>query len=194
MIKRIVLGDDAVRWMRGQLSLGRTMAREILTDPPSGSVVTFAPEGMSEGELANFDGGCLGDTIDTHVPVWEFAAAYLRAESPECRYLICEDTFAIKTDPFLGRERQPYFTHEDDVYYFLSAGPVSIGLAHETLRAGGHYPTIAALTSLPADEPIISPRSDQSRDILLALAHRAAHVLIAAYDEEGWLVWSREIE
>ena len=55
-------------------------------------MVTFAPEGMSDGELANFDGGCLGDTIDTHVPVWEFAAAYLRAESPECRYLICEDT------------------------------------------------------------------------------------------------------
>jgi hypothetical protein len=194
VIKRIVLGAEAVGWIGGELSRGRTMAREILANPPSGSVVTYAPEGMSEEELADFDGGCLGDTLDTHVPVLEFAAAYLTTEAAELRYLICEVTFASKTDPFLARVTRPYFTHDDDVYYFLSAGRVSIEQVHGPLQAGGAYPTIAALTSLPAHEPLIAPHSDQSRDVLLALAHRAAHVLIAAYDQEGWLVWSREVE
>jgi hypothetical protein len=193
MIKRIVLGKEAVDWMGGQLSPSHTMAREILSDPPSGSVVTFAPEEMTAEELADFDGGCLGDTLETLVPVWEFAAAHLRTKTSERRYLICEYTYALKTDGFLARTTHPYFTYDDEVYSYLAAGPVSKEEVRETLAAGA-YPSIAALTSLPGDEPAIAPHSDQPRDVLQALAHRAAHVLIGAYDKEGWLIWSRQVE
>jgi hypothetical protein len=167
------------------------MAHEVLTDPPASPVAGFVPEGIPQECLTDFDGGCLGDTLDTFVPVLELAADYLRARSAEQRYLICEDTLASKDDQFLARETVPFFTQDNDVYFFLRGGEVSADQVHNTMRAGGHYPWIAVLTSLPGGSPALRPHSEQPWGVLQALAHRTEHILVGAYDEEGWLVWSR---
>jgi hypothetical protein len=191
MVKRVVLGTEAVDYIRHELARGRTLARDLLSVLPASSVVTFVPEDVPEEDLTDFEGGCLGDTWEAFVPVLELAEEYLRAQSPEQRYLICEDTFASRTDPYLAGMKGPFFTHDDDVYFFLPAEHVSADQVRRIISAGGHYPWIAVLTSLAPASAALRPHSEQSRQVLQALASRAEHVFVAAYDEEGWLLWSR---
>jgi hypothetical protein len=183
MVKRVVLRAEALDYVRSQLEQGRVLAREILADPPRNWVDTFVPEDISPETLVDFDGGCLGDTVDTFIPAWTLAEQYLRAPSPDQRYLISEHTFASKTDPFLIQQVNPFFTYEDDVYFFLAAEDVSTDHVHGTIAAGGHYPWIAVLTSLPPESPRLRSRSEQPRTVLKTLAHRADHILVGAYDE-----------
>jgi hypothetical protein len=194
MIAAVVLGTEALAYVRDQLGLGRTLAREIQSHPPAGRVITFAPQNTSEEDLNWFDGGCLGDTIETFVPVWELARDYLNDQSGDHRYLICEDTFASNTEPAPSWVAAPWLAYQNDRYHFLPGGGVTSEQVRATLRAGDHYPWIAVLTSLPSEWPALQPGTEQPRRVLVELARRTEHVLVGAYDEEGWLIWSPGVE
>jgi hypothetical protein len=192
MVKEVVLGAEALRYIRGQLEQGHALARALLASIPSmKQVVTFVPDDVPVEALTDFQGGCLGDSRDSLTPAFSVAQRYLRAAAIDRRYLICEHSFATTTDQFLERSRAPFFTHGSDVYIFLASGGVSSDDVHRTFGAGGHYPWIAVLTSLPADRPALRTHSQQSDDIVQTLAQRADHILVGTYDEEGWLISSR---
>lgn len=73
-------------------------------------------------------------------------------------------------------------------YLFVSSGQESVASAFRYARA---FPTICVLTTPPEDFNVSSASSEVIHALLLDLAEHAAHILVGAFDEMGYVIWSR---
>jgi hypothetical protein len=61
----------------------------------------------------------------------------------------------------------------------------------EILGEAHLYPAIGAVAALPAHQSGIRRGGEVDPQVLHLLAEGATHLIIGAYDGEGWLIWSR---
>lgn len=179
------LGADAVSFIRSELAQGRDLAALITKLPlEQGSVVTFLPASVGAQELGDFgSGGVAGG--DQNENLAQLIGAYLGSDVK--RICVFEHPAARRGDPVRSSD---FFTVGDTVLTFVTA-VASQSRVERAAREAHWYPGIGILSSLREGEPPIPPQSVQPESCLVDLVANIEHLLIGAYDAEGWLVWSK---
>jgi hypothetical protein len=193
MLKKQKFDGKAIAYIRDQLSDGAIFGKSLLSlSLEEGSVISYIPEGSNPEGLSSFEHSI---TLSTGLSMKEsqsravtFVSEFLSVHSK--RYAIFE-TFARVGDNARSMKRLPYFTFNSEVYYFVSQenGPEKI---LEALKFARHYPLICGLTSLPQSQPPVKPSQALPTGVLEKFVTRTKHILVGAYDMEGYLIWSSE--
>lgn len=191
----VTFGPEALPYFRAQLAAGDTFAHALLGVPlDQGSIISFLPSIANEQSRHAFDvslflttGHRIGKQA-INVKLADFIAAYLgQARRP---YAIIE-TLARVSDPGLTRMALAYFTYATEVYVFHTKHDRTPESIRATLNSARDYPFICGLTTLPEDYPTIQSRRAVTLDTLEQLARNTRHILVGAYDAEGYLIWNR---
>jgi hypothetical protein len=103
---------------------------------------------------------------------------------------VFEDAYAEPNDPWIKEKRPQVFSFKSEVYHYLTSDTREQDEIIQTLRLANGYPSIGILTSLGEDQPRIETGQEVDEDILVQLAARTRHLLLGAYDNEAFLVWS----
>lgn len=209
------LGPEAIDYIRERLSTGKTLARHLLEtlNLQQGSVITFLPSSVSEREALQFEEGALPrpDPSTFHYytdkqgrrsrmePVpntnpWLVSTIRPFLADDENRVCIFEEWALHPPYAHWSTNKSDIVTFvEDEVYYVLLSGDAETRI-HEAVRlGGGAWPgLLAAMTSMPADEPISSDTRSISRAHLRTLAERTKRLVVGVYDGESFLVWHKD--
>jgi hypothetical protein len=186
LLKQYDLGDDAIQFIRSQLALGRGLARSLSELPVErGRVTTHLPANVSTENLSDFGSGGIASGEETQ---WlaGFISDFLAAQAS--RVCVLEHASAERSDS--KQPDVPFFTVGEDLFMFAHQTTPRETLL--TITQKGHwYPAIGTLSRLPADQPQLPERSEQTPALLRELAEATDYMLIGAYDAEAWLIWTR---
>lgn len=193
MIEKRELDDDAVVFIRRNLSRGAAVSRMLLDLPlEEGKVSVFLPKHVGKDVARGFDlGGVFRqeESIEAERRVAEFVASYLNRS--EHAYAVFENPVMKPTDPSARLSALCYFTYNDIVYFLLSSGQPELTRVIATLR-GVHSWVFNGILTLPKGLGTIDARQQLDRETLVNLATNTEHILVGAYDYEGYLIWSRK--
>lgn len=197
IIGEIPLGFDGLRYIREELELGRKLARTLAQVPlKTGRVVTYFPPDVPEVAVHRFgrDGSLSNISREACLAHAEFIRnfifAFLSPEGHQVGLALFEHPYAKKMDPAIQRLKVPHCYLEEDVVFF-AASPTSLQEVGRLMRLSGGYPHIGALVRLLSDSDIPQDRAELSESTLRVYAQNCKHLVIGAYDDEGFLVWSR---
>ncbi len=184
MIQEVAIGELAIPFIRSCLWPQRALPARLLNLPfEKGRVVAYAPEGVGQDRLTEFEAG-LGVPGATE-KLANFVLAYL--QSPGAPYAVFQDYFSRPGDPALTWDQ--FFLFDSEVYLYLGRRDASVDRIHDAISEASEYPFLAILTSVPPGEP---PKQGVASEACLeALADRTQHLIVGAYDEESYVVWSR---
>ncbi|MDY7077420.1 MAG: hypothetical protein SXV54_10905 [Chloroflexota bacterium] len=193
MLKKQKFDGKAIAYIRDQLSDGATFGKRLLSlSLEEGSVISYIPEELNPEGLSGFEGSITLSTglsmKGSNSRVVTFVSDFLSVHSK--RYAIFE-TFANVGDNFRSTERLPYFTFNSEVYYFVSQENEAEKIL-KVLKCARHYPLICGLTFLPQSQPFVKPSQALPIEIMEKLVTRTKHILVGAYDMEGYLIWSSD--
>ena len=189
MLRTFDLGPETFVYIRSQLGQGRGLGRALLQLPiESGRAFTYLPEGVSPGELRDFESGGVASGEENR-QLAEFVHAYVGAEPNGVRLAVFEHPTASRGDA--RKPQSPYFTVGDDVYLFVEPGS-SVDDIARTAREAHWYPSLGVLGALPSLPLPRAQGSEQSPTLIATVADGADHVLVGAYDAEAWIIWSRD--
>ncbi len=193
MLQKIDLGREAIDYIRGQLSDGNALGDYLLALPLSeSSVATIAPSTVDTALLHEFAKSVslrTGVSIIDQVRARIVACIVAFLGSTDENHVIFE-TFLRQGDANLIKNQSPYFTTESTVYYFANRHIADGPSLEKMVMNAGNYPFVAALTSTETGSNI-THGEELSGPALSLLAAHSDHVLVGAYDAEGFIVWSR---
>jgi hypothetical protein len=178
-------------------------------DIDSGEVFTFLPENLTVEDAFDFaHGGKLPlepgailkklnekGGLETWIKVPNLdgvltgmIADYLRMG--EKRIYVTEDALSKASDGWLTKTKLPYHLLDDRVYFVLRHDSTRLEI-EEIL--GGAFPPFVAVLSNPSDAvPLDCSGHSITRDEIERLVINTDHIVVGAYDGEGYVVWSRQ--
>lgn len=193
----LALDTQALLFVEDNLRKGLTLSRQVLTclDISGGSVVAYLPPDIDTSTIKTrlsdeFRFGYitkLGGTLNCIV---EFVKSYLSAESR--RIVIFENANASANDPRLDEDGN-VLIFGDEVYYMLSSKDSDEDVRNSIVSANSLWIHIGILTSVP-DISDWDPKSTLGSADISDLAKRVEHIIVGAFDGEGFLIWSRSDE
>jgi len=194
MLKVWEFGLEAIAYVRDQLSRGGNFAAALQNLPlEEGKVLSYLPAGLDPAIAREFEeSASLSSGLDVSgytEKTGNFIYTFLGTRSK--RYAVFE-TYAHEDTPFLSTKAVPYFIYSGDAYYFLTSQNVTLDDVLDAVAWAKRYPFVCALTSLPKDQLDIGLAQDVPSEVLGRFAARAEHVIVGAYDDEGYLIWSRD--
>jgi len=192
----IRLGAEAKNYIIKCLGMGLTMGRSILRqhDINTGEVVACLDDFVDSERIQQLtveslrwssvsDTGlsidCLIDSIIEHLS---------KSDANVC---ILEDADSEPQFTFMQKETSRYMVHEKEVYFVLTPAQRSrkeIDAALITSQSLWLF--IGAMTSIP-EGTNWEGKKELSKEELEDLAARAEKVFVAAFDREGYLMWSK---
>jgi hypothetical protein len=110
--------------------------------------------------------------------------------TPEPTLFVLEYIYASKGDPFLATWELPFFTVGNEVYLFADADS-STDQIRKILGEAHVYPAIGVVSRIPKRHSALRRGDGADPRLLPLLAEGTRHLIIGAYDAEGWLIWSR---
>lgn len=190
MLKKWLLSERGYRFVCQELHHGSTLAifiSESLTS--KGSCETLLPEEINLDSMVDLSTSVyLSDNVnlhDTRGYVEEIVSEYLQGEETNC---VVIETFLKPTD-FLQVERsEPYFFFKNEVYYYLTKGASIENIRNAVLDARA-YPKIIILSS---SYKVIHKGDVIKEEDLRLMAKNVNMLIIGAFDEEGFIFWSRK--
>ncbi len=118
----------------------------------------------------------------------EFLMKFM-SESPN-RLCIFEDAGAEPSFTWVIRDKPRIFTYNKEVYHVaFSQQCTEEGLKHAIRTADSTWILIGVATSVPDIQEWIGKVELTNNDIQ-ELAQRAEHIIVGAFDGEGYLIWS----
>ncbi len=208
------LAPEAIDYIRERLLTGKTLAGHLLEtlNLQRGSVITFLPSSVSERETLQFEEAALprpdpskfhyytdaeGRSFRTE-PVpntdpWLVSIIQPFLAGDENRVCIFEEWTSHSSDAHWSTNKSDIVTFvEGEVYYVLLSGDAETRIRKAVRQGGGAWPgLLAAMTSMPAREPISSETRGIRRTQLKTLAERTECLAVGAYDGESYLVWNK---
>ena len=188
MLREYNFGDEAIAYVRSQMSQGHTLSKFLLQLlPMRGSVRTYLPESCPASTVRNFNTGGVTTTDETRSKWVHFISDYL-GKLPGRRYAVFE-SLARPGDPYLSVTDSRFFSYGDEVYCFLTSEDRDPGRIVHTMRDANPYPFVGVLTRMARNRPQVQAKHEVAENVLQALAFSAEHILIGAYDNEAVLIW-----
>jgi hypothetical protein len=183
-------GSEAIDYIRSRLSIGKTLSKLAQSLPwDEGVVKAYLPSELGiERAQSTIEHGCPEidkSARESRELVEKFIFSYLT--SPGRPYAVFEHVLASSSDPWISESQDRLFTFKDDVYLFLPNCGASLDTVRRVLS--GEF-VRGILTSLK-DIPDLANRQSVGLDVLQMLVKRVEHLIIGAYDETTYLIWSK---
>ena len=191
MIKKVNLDNKAIEYIRNELLSGNDLATFLLKLPlETGHVTTYLHDALNSEDIEGFNLSIfltknLVMMNDTHDQMIDFISTHL--ESSRDSYAIFE-TLGELGEGWLKSITVPYFSYNSKIYICLACTDTSAEMIKSAMGKARGYPFICALTYFNL---AITNGEVLSEDKLETLAKSVDHVVIGAYDEEGFLIWSK---
>jgi hypothetical protein len=188
MLKEFALGAEAVTYIRSELVHGHTFARLLLDLPlEEGYVMTYLPTTIDDKTLYRFEGGV--GKASSEILLHETVLFVSRCLSKNLHGYAIFEGYRPSESILAASNRQYFFYGSEETYYFSSTSVLE--QVENAARGGRSYPYVGALTSLSEDQPSIQTGTEVPREILEELAAQTTHIIVGAYDDEGYLIWTR---
>jgi hypothetical protein len=179
-------------YMRAQLTDGGPLAMQHLGHLEEGAVWEFVTENSPAQPLprqlleARYDAYEAWDLRQEYV---SFLCDYLQQDSS--RILLFENQFFRMNDPCM-LNRDTLFEWEGVTYFYFPSNGVQVSQSavEAALPRASHYPYIVLATQRTFDEEL-PIRGLLTGDRAVALGEHVQHILVGAYDEEAYVMWSR---
>ena len=189
MLQEIELGEAGLAWVRKSLESGNTLAKLLLGRRLEvGRVFTYLAPGVSPDRAAEFRRGGLFSDVPSEIDAKWPAVVTAYLASADGRFCVVED-IAGRGDPVMDSPGERYFVQGSDVYDFLPSGVWTHEEIRHFLSKARQYPSVCALTKIPVG-PSLSPRQEVPIETLQLLASNTSHILVGAYDEESYVLWT----
>jgi hypothetical protein len=182
----------AREYVTSQLLLSREMGKRLgeIFDPalPTARLWSWLPSNVPASEFEPYDDALPRDMPQQPSVAW--VVSWLKQDETP-RVLIVEDDLASPSDRFIwrndhpARDRRAFFA-EDCVYWYADRDDPQDNLAR-VLNAASGYPGIGFVARV-APSNAFSDREPTSVATVQALAGAAEHLLVQAWDGDGWIV------
>jgi hypothetical protein len=140
--------------------------------------------------LLKFDIGGLAKRNQTEPNLRNFVADHLH--KPDAAIAVFEDHLARPGDPVFDKLSIPFFTYNDEVYYFLTKRHATDELITKAIRTAQSYLFVCALIKYGTDDIFaIEDRQPMTHRNLEVLASNMTTIVVGAYDGEAYVFWSR---
>jgi hypothetical protein len=185
------LGTDALDFFHGELGQAGPIPSTLI--PEYGRLWCYLPRNAIEKQtLSDLRGGAAFNAEEAYEILQRtvtFIADFLQ-QNPS-NILLCEDRFfAINDRPNLSESQ--IFEHVGVTYHYHTGATLAIGSGEieEEIGSASSYPLVLLLTSIPSGEEL-PVRAAIGKDLVEQLAHNVRHVVLGAFDEEGYIIWSK---
>lgn len=185
------LGDEAIEYLRNELVLGNALARELTKlRLEQGKVRTFLPSSTSHLALTTWNAG--GVVLSSEPTELFCSAVYRFLQSRPNRVYLFEDRCLRTTHPAMATLtlEEKYVTVNSEVFYFFDSTDTEKVIVEAMRgRPSACYLFVGALCEGDGKTKLV--RGDQHEQaVLQEYATEAKHVVVTAYDDEAFLVWS----
>lgn len=194
MLREIVLGSDAVDYLRAYFTEGTTLANLLARLPlDQGRIVAYVPQSADSNQITHYASGGLVREEDRGAPgryAICFVSNYLNASDMRCA--VFEDINAVPGNAtnYNGNDI-PYVTFADEVYPFVVRSPNTWEAIAQVIAFAASYRLVCALWESATVPPLFTG-TEVGLDLLESIASQCEHIAILAYDGEGFLLWSRD--
>jgi hypothetical protein len=184
------LGERGLRYVREQLTDAAPLSEALTRYLDSGYAWEFVTDEQSQSsEEHDFHFGGRGSQTVLNGYV-KFLCELLNKEPSTI--LLFENQHAKLTDPVMTG-KTGLFERLGALYFYLQGGegPRSENVVIDHLRWASRYPSVVIATRMSKPLHIEQPRSLTPEEAT-ELETGVKHVLVGAYDEEGYVAWSRQ--
>jgi len=190
MLIKIELGPDAITYMRSYLAVGEALGHALLEVPlEHGRVVTYLPESADPGKVAAFwEGGINYEGGITRL-VAEFISSYLC--EGDNRLAFFEDMTSRPESPWTTEPGARYVVLGREVYLYLTPESATQEEVHRTMVDSYSWRFVAVLSDTESSLNLLAGQ-EIGIEFLQLLAASVQHIVVGAYDSEGYLIWSHQ--
>jgi hypothetical protein len=190
MLKKIVLSEQGFEYIQKELIRGSSFAKLVLNLPlTEGTCETLIPEMLDTRLLTDFSNSIYLSSglslAKTKFFLIEKILKFLQDDLDNC---VIIETFLKSKDAALTNRIEPYIVYGEDVYYFLTYSTLKT-IIESALADARAYPKIIAFTKY--DSVIPNDKTIQFEN-LEVLARNLQLLVVGAYDEEGYIFWSKK--
>lgn len=196
MLKEFELTDvKALDYIRGQLSMGNTLARHLLhQNLEKGRITTYMPSTYTLEMCYRFEETIVVD--ESPRIQWLSPLILKHLQIANNHHGIVENAYAKPTDPYI-QEYDPSLVYDrtliydNEVYHWLHKSMYkTVDAITKAIRGIPTHPSVGVLTSLPEN---VSLRKGQqiTEEHLVSFALRTTHIITCTYDDTGYLLWQR---
>jgi hypothetical protein len=213
-IQEIVLGQEAVGYVRDSLRTGKELAGCLskMLALESGNVKTLLPAGLSRAEINRFSAGgkLLAPPVEKRTLVLDGKAVEVAAaplpnldillvdmikrylESEAGALCLFENALASPGDAWLSRTNIHNVVTNNSVYHILASGERDSELIQKTLAKSKSIrpPLLGVLARYQLAAPKFESGTIELAD-LQKIAEGTDKLIVGAYDGESFLIWSR---
>jgi hypothetical protein len=189
-------------YIKEKLALGKKLSESLLQrNLNAGKIVTKLPFNVQENEAKDFESGAklpssilqtdrltLEPVPDTDPLLATEISTFL--EGGRDRICIFEDASVEPSDPFLKSIDTRFSTLGNEVYHLICQADTNDDQLLKTIRRAHSWLFIGIMTFAPNKLEICS-RTTLTLDEIRILAGNAERIIVAAYDGEGYLTWTK---
>ena len=194
MLREVELDENALEYIKEELASGDALAGFLLDSLnfEQGITRTFLPNDLIDEKNIDFRSSVAKEYramySETHEKIAGFISAYL---SQQENRLVIFETLASPNNPLLKERKLQHFTHQRNVYSYLTRRNLDEQGASKIILGARGYPCIGILTSFSDGEAFLHQKS-VTDDILQKLVAETEHIIIGAFDEDGFILWSKK--
>ena len=184
------LGPAALEYVERELQAGGPLASQIKLF--TGEVWAYLPPDAVEfQQIENFkEGGVFTaeDAWDISQAVTSFVKDFLQASTSNL--MLAEDQFFGMDDP-PNSENPHLLAYAGITYSYLNAELASLNDSEieDGINSASSYPQIVLLTRITSGS-VLPAREEIDEKVAQELVDNLCHMIVGAYDEEGYVVWS----
>lgn len=201
IILRYDLHNAGADYVSDELGKGSSYAQSLLAlvEGQRDHVYTYLPPELETARLDFRDAflaraasvGLAADTVESELEREVFHTVLSLASAISDSILVLETLRRPGYPPTL-QEEQPYFTYRDEVYLYLRRESLTMTALSACVRKARSYPLIVGVTSFGRRSFDVQPGVSLSTTDLDSLAQRTQLLMIGAYDDESYVIWSKE--
>lgn len=186
------LGEVGLEYVRARLSDGGPIAEQHLEHLNYGFVWEFIPDNSGGVQTSDLSQGGRYDATEAKLVTNAYALFFrdFLGRSPS-HILLSEDQLFRMNDRCM-LDKEGLFEYGGVTYFHFPLGgeQLSKSSIEGAISRASQYPSIVLATRRTFDEDLPS-RGVLQKAHALMLGEQVQHVLVGAYDEEGYVMWSR---
>lgn len=192
---QLTLGEQARLFIESQLADGLKISNALRgRGITNGTVVSFLPPNGAASAVQNlsvdeFRHGGITSPAVTRDCLADFLLEFME-KSPH-RLCVFEDAGAEPSFSWVQREKPRIFTFRNELYHVVFSGLSSKEELKTTIaKSDSTWILVGIATSVP-DRSEWMNKTEITSDEIDVLAQRTEHIIVGAFDGEGYLIWSR---
>jgi hypothetical protein len=185
------LGAEAQAYLEGELSRGYSLSEVLLHTVRSniGRVFAYLPAAVDTKHLVDFQNGFL---MNANITLDLFADMVQHELQARRDRLFIIESPCSRSDAWLLRRKSRVKFFGEHVYHICTSidAPDAIGMAIREAYSPAWL--VSAIVTLGQPLPLLWLDDEElSRDELTTLGNNASHVIVSAWDDEGFIYWAK---